>query len=82
MTLQEELVAGDQPARLDVLGHRDRVDRVDEAERWSMRKQGDQRVGVGKWHVDPVALGRTGCRQPLFTETIAHYSPVTDVTRG
>ena len=27
------------------------------------------------------ARGRTGCRQPLFTETIADYSRVTDVTR-
>ena len=81
MTLQEGLVAGDQLARLDVLGDRDRVDCVDEAERRPVRQQGDEGVGVGKWHGVPVAQGRTGCVQPLFTETIADYSWVIDVTR-
>jgi len=45
---EEELVAGDEPSGLDVLRDRDHVDRVHEAERWPMRQQGDQRVGLEK----------------------------------
>ena len=62
---------------------RDRVDGVDEPERRPVRQQADQRVGVGVRHGRslPVVRARTGSVQALFTETLAHYSRVIDVTR-